>query len=96
MVPFQAQGAAQSVEDAFCLAKLFEKRIYEIDKFYKFRSSRISMINARSNLNLYAYHVSNLFLKKIRNFFMKIICNNKLLCNLYFGKIYNYKFKDLI
>ena len=54
------------------------------------------MINARSNLNLYAYHVSNLFLKKIRNFFMKIICNNKLLCNLYFGKIYNYKFKDLI
>lgn len=95
MVPFQAQGATQSIEDAFYLAKLFDQKIFQIDKFSKGRLKRVSMVNRRSNFNLYAYHMSNKYLKKIRNIFIKIICNNKLICNLFFGKIYNYKFKDL-
>ena len=94
MMPFHAQGAAQSVEDAYCLAKMFENKIFSIDDFSSQRLGRVSSIVSKSSKNLSTYHLSNFWMKLIRNFFIRIVCKYKLLANLFFGKIYNYKFKN--
>ena len=94
MMPFHAQGAAQSVEDAYCLAKMFENKIFSIDHFSSQRLGRVSSIVSKSSKNLSTYHLSNFWMKLIRNFFIRIVCKYKLLANLFFGKIYNYKFKN--
>lgn len=94
MVPFHAQGAAQSIEDAYCLAKLFQNNIFSAEYFGTKRLSRVSMIISKSNQNLFAYHLSNPFMKIIRNIFIKIICRYSYISNLFFGKIFNYEFKN--
>jgi len=94
MMPFHAQGAAQSVEDAYCLAKMFENKIFLIDHFSSQRLGRVSSIVSKSSKNLSTYHLSNFCMKLIRNFFIRIVCKYKFLTNLVFGKIYNYKFKN--
>ena len=94
MMPFHAQGAAQSVEDAYCLAKMFENKIFSIDDFSSQRLGRVSSIVSKSSKNLSTYHLSNFWMKLIRNFFIRIVCKYKFLANLFFGKIYNYKFKN--
>ena len=94
MMPFHAQGAAQSVEDAYCLAKMFENKIFSIDDFSSQRLGRVSSIVSKSSKNLSTYHLSNFWMKLIRNFFIRIVCKYKFLANLVFGKIYNYKFKN--
>jgi len=94
MMPFHAQGAAQSVEDAYCLAKMFENKIFSIDDFSSQRLGRVSSIVSKSSKNLSTYHLSNFWMRLIRNFFIRIVCKYKFLANLVFGKIYNYKFKN--
>ena len=94
MMPFHAQGAAQSVEDAYCLAKMFENKIFSIDDFSSQRLGRVSSIVSKSSKNLSTYHLSNFCMKLIRNFFIRIVCKYKFIANLVFGKIYNYKFKN--
>ncbi len=94
IVPFQAQGAAQAIEDAYCLALMFKNKIFSLNQFKNQRISRISMIASKSFNNLFIYHLSNVVLKKLRNLVIKIIINNKVFYNFILGKIYNYKFKD--
>lgn len=94
MPPFHAQGAAQAIEDSFCLAQMFEKNILNISYFKSIRTSRVEMISSKSYRNLFIYHLSNSFLKKVRNILIKIICKYPLISKFYFGKIYNYKFKN--
>ena len=94
MPPFQAQGAAQAIEDSFCLAQMFEKNILNISHFKSIRASRVEMISSKSYRNLFIYHLSNSFLKTVRNILIKIICKYPMLSKFYFGKIYNYKFKN--
>ena len=94
MPPFHAQGAAQAIEDSFCLAQMFEKNILNISHFKSIRTSRVEMISSKSYRNLFIYHLSNSFLKKVRNILIKIICKYPLISKFYFGKIYNYKFKN--
>ena len=94
MPPFHAQGAAQAIEDSFCLAQMFEKNILNISHFKSIRASRVEMISSKSYRNLFIYHLSNSFLKKVRNILIKIICKYPLISKFYFGKIYNYKFKN--
>ena len=94
MPPFQAQGAAQAIEDSFCLAQMFEKNILNISHFKSIRASRVEMISSKSYRNLFIYHLSNSFLKTVRNILIKIICKYPMISKFYFGKIYNYKFKN--
>ncbi len=94
MPPFHAQGAAQAIEDSFCLAQMFEKNILNISYFKSIRTSRVEMISSKSYRNLFIYHLSNSFLKTVRNVLIKIICKYPLVSKFYFGKIYNYKFKN--
>ena len=94
MAPFQAQGAAQSIEDAFCLSQMFKNNIFDVKYFESLRRDRVKMILEKSYKSLFIYHLNNLLTKQVRNFFIKIICKYRILSNFYFGKIYNYKFKD--
>ena len=94
MPPFHAQGAAQAIEDSFCLAQMFEKNILNISHFKSIRTSRVEMISSKSYRNLFIYHLSNSFLKTVRNVLIKIICKYPMISKFYFGKIYNYKFKN--
>ena len=94
MPPFHAQGAAQAIEDSFCLAQMFEKNILNISHFKSIRASRVEMISSKSYRNLFIYHLSNSFLKTVRNVLIKIICKYPMISKFYFGKIYNYKFKN--
>ena len=94
MPPFHAQGAAQAIEDSFCLAQMFEKNILNISYFKSIRTSRVEMISSKSYRNLFIYHLSNSFLKTVRNVLIKIICKYPMISKFYFGKIYNYKFKN--
>ena len=46
------------------------------------------MIDQRSKLNHFIFHISNSILVAIRNVVLKIIVNNKTFLNKYFGEIY--------
>jgi len=94
MPPFHAQGAAQAIEDSFCLAQMFKKNILDISHFKSIRTSRVEMISSKSYRNLFIYHLSNSFFKIARNILIKIICKYPMISKFYFGKIYNYKFKN--
>ena len=84
--PSFAQGASQSIEGA---SELFESIIRSKTDYYINRVSRIKMINNRSKLNQFAFHVSNPIIVFFRNIGLKILTKNKKFLENYLGKIYN-------
>ena len=84
--PSFAQGASQSIEGA---SELFESIISGKTDYYINRVSRIKMINNRSKLNQFAFHVSNPIIVFFRNIGLKILTKNKKFLENYLGKIYN-------
>jgi len=84
--PSFAQGASQSIEGA---SELFESIISSKSDYYINRVSRIKMINNRSKLNQFAFHVSNPIIVFFRNMGLKILTKNKKFLENYLGKIYN-------
>ena len=56
--------------------------------FYSNRVSRVKMINNRSKLNQFAFHVSNPIIVFLRNIGLKILTKNKKFLENYLGKIY--------
>ncbi len=84
--PSFAQGASQSIEGA---SELFESIISSKSDYYINRVSRIKMINNRSKLNQFAFHVSNPIIVFFRNIGLKILTKNKKFLENYLGKIYN-------
>jgi len=87
--PTFAQGASQSIESAYELLKILnEDGSNNFNKYYNSRFKRISMVNQRSRLNYFIFHISNPILVFIRNVILKIIINNKKFLNKYLGQIY--------
>ena len=84
--PSFAQGASQSIEGA---SELFESIIHSKTDYYSNRVSRVKMINNRSKLNQFAFHVSNPIIVFLRNLGLKILTKNKTFLENYLGKIYN-------
>ena len=84
--PSFAQGASQSIEGA---SELFESIIHSKTNYYSNRVSRVKMINNRSKLNQFAFHVSNPIIVFFRNMGLKILTKNKKFLENYLGKIYN-------
>ncbi len=84
--PSFAQGASQSIEGA---SELFESIIHSKTDYYSNRLSRVKMINNRSKLNQFAFHVSNPIIVFFRNMGLKILTKNKKFLENYLGKIYN-------
>ena len=90
--PTFAQGASQSIESAYELYKLLDSYDLKIfDTYHVNRIKRIKMINRRSKLNYFLFHISNPVLVFFRNVLMKIIINNKIFLKKYLGIIYNLK-----
>ena len=67
--PTFAQGASQSIEVAHELFKNFENKIIN---FYKERVKRTKMIDRRSKLNHFAFHLSNPLMIFFRNLLIDI------------------------
>jgi len=88
--PTFAQGASQSIESAYELFKILDSNNINSssDYYYKYRIERINMINRRSKLNYFFFHLSNPILIFFRNIIMKIVSNNKFFLNKYLGQIY--------
>ena len=84
--PSFAQGASQSIESG---SELFDSIINNKTNFYENRASKVKMINNRSKLNQFAFHVSNPIIVFFRNFSLKILTKNKKFLENYLGKIYN-------
>ena len=85
--PSFAQGASQSIEGAYELFKSIENNL-EGD-FFKNRVSKTKMVNKRSKLNQFAFHLSNPVAIFFRNIFLKKFIKNKKFLDSYLGKIYN-------
>ena len=83
--PTFAQGASQAIEVAFELYKNFQNGSNE---FTNTRIKRTKMINKKSKLNHFAFHLSNPFMVFTRDLLMKYLVKNKKFINSYFGKIY--------
>ena len=86
--PSFAQGAAQSIETAYDLYKMFEN---DADRFFNKISKRTKKINRRSKFNNFAFHLSSSLMISIRNTIMSYLVKNKKFLNVYLGKIYNNK-----
>ena len=83
--PTFAQGASQSIEVAHELYKNFENKD---DQFNKGRIKRTKMINRKSRLNYFAFHLSNSLMIFLRNLLLKYLVKNEKFINSYLGKIY--------
>jgi len=86
--PSFAQGAAQSIETAYDLYKMFEN---DADRFFNKISKKTKKINRRSKFNNFAFHLSSSLMISIRNTIMSYLVKNKKFLNVYLGKIYNNK-----
>jgi salicylate hydroxylase len=85
--PSFAQGASQSIEGAYELFKSIENNTE--DDFFKKRVSKTKMVNNRSKLNQFVFHLSNPLTIFLRNLFLKRLVKNKKFLVTYLGKIYN-------
>jgi salicylate hydroxylase len=83
--PSFAQGASQSIEGA---SELFDNIINDKKNFYDNRVAKVKMINNRSKLNQFAFHVSNPVVIFFRNFSLRLLTKNKKFLENYLGKIY--------
>ena len=83
--PSFAQGASQSIEGGY---ELFNDIVNNKNDFYDNRLVKIRMINNRSKLNHFAFHLSNPITIFFRNIILKILTKNKKFLENYLGKIY--------
>jgi len=83
--PTFAQGASQSIEVAHELYKNLEN---EKTQFNSERVKRVKMIDMKSKLNYFAFHLTNPLTIWIRNLIIQKLVKNKKFINSYLGKIY--------
>ena len=83
--PTFAQGASQSIEVAHELYKSLED---QNDQFNHERIKRTKMIDRKSKLNYFIFHLSNPLMNALRNLLMKYLLKNNKFINSYLGKIY--------
>ena len=85
--PTFAQGASQSIEVAYEIYKNFENK-NENDQFNKERIKRTKMIDRKSRLNYFVFHLSNPLMIFIRNLLLRYLVKNNKFINSYLGKVY--------
>ncbi len=83
--PSFAQGASQSIESAF---EIFSNLEGVSNAYYQNRKIKTKKIKYRSNLNHYAFHVSNPLTIFLRNISLKFLSKNNKFLESYLGKIY--------
>tara|TARA_B100001093_G_scaffold397064_1_gene384320 strand:- start:356 stop:1501 length:1146 start_codon:yes stop_codon:yes gene_type:complete len=84
--PSFAQGASQSIESAY---ELFRNVINKTESnFFESRIKKTKMVNIRSKINQFGFHLSNPITIFLRNKFLKRLVKNKKFLEIYLGKIY--------
>jgi len=83
--PSFAQGASQSIETS---AEVFDEIKNNGNSYYNKRIKKIKLINLRSKLNHFIFHLSNPIIVFFRNIILKILVKNKKFLEIYLGKIY--------
>jgi salicylate hydroxylase len=83
--PSFAQGASQSIEGS---SELFNSILKNDNKFFNNRVKKVRMVNNRSKLNQYAFHLSNPIIVFVRNIALKLLTKNEKFLESYLGKIY--------
>ena len=87
--PALAQGASQSIESAYELFNLILENKKNIKNLYfKKRLKKTNLVNNRSKLNYFSFHLSNSLIVKIRNFIIKKISQSDKYLNYYLRNIY--------
>ena len=87
--PTMGQGASQAIESANEIFELFANNHSDIqNEYFKHRIKKAKIVNRRSKLNYFGFHVSNSILKILRNLFLKRLVKNKNFIQSYLGKIY--------
>ena len=84
--PSFAQGASQSIEGAYELFKSIENNTE--NNFFKNRVKKTKMVNLRSKINQFAFHLSNPLIIFFRNVVLKKLVKNKKFLETYLGRIY--------
>ncbi len=84
--PSFAQGASQSIEGAYELFENIENNTES--NFFRNRVNKTKMVNNRSRLNQFTFHLSNPLTTLLRNIFLKRLVKNKKFLEVYLGKIY--------
>jgi len=84
--PSFAQGASQSIEAAYELFKSIENSTES--NFFNNRVKKTKMVNVRSKINQFAFHLSNPLTTFFRNMFLKRLVKNQKFLETYLGKIY--------
>ncbi len=84
--PSFAQGASQSIESAYELFQSIENNTE--GNFFINRVDKTRMVNNRSKLNQFIFHLSNPLTKFFRNILLKKLIKNKKFLENYLGKIY--------
>jgi len=88
-LPTLAQGASQSIEAANEIFELITNNYPDIQsEYFKNRLKRTNLINKRSKLNYFGFHISNPLLKILRNKLLRHLVKNKNFIHNYLGKIY--------
>ena len=83
--PSFAQGASQSIEGA---SELFDNIVNNKNDFFDERLKKVKMINNRSKLNQFAFHLVNPIVIFFRNISLKLLVKNKKFLDSYLGKVY--------
>ena len=87
--PTMAQGASQAIEAANEIFELLiNNRLDVQNEYFKNRVEKTNLVNKRSKINYFGFHISNPILKILRNFLLKRIVKNKNFIQAYLGKIY--------
>ncbi len=87
--PTLAQGASQSIEGANELFNLLSEDIKETQKIYfEKRVNKTKLIDNRSKLNHFFFHLSNPIMIKLRNKMLKKITKSEKFLDVYFKNIY--------
>ena len=87
--PTLAQGASQAIEAANEIFNLMKNNQQDIqNEYFRYRAKKTSLINKRSKINYFGFHISNPLLKILRNELLKRFVKNKNFIHSYLGKIY--------
>ena len=88
-LPTMAQGASQAIEAANEIFDLVNSDHPDVqNEYFKNRINKTNLINKRSKINFFGFHISNPVLKIFRNKILKVLVKNKKFINDYLGKVY--------
>ena len=84
-----AQGASQAIEAANEFFDLISANHPDLqNEYFKHRKEKTNLINKRSKINYFSFHICNSILITFRDKLLKTLVKNKKFINNYLGKVY--------